>query len=484
MSRYRLKSAMALTALCLTGLPVQVHAESLHDALTKAYRQNPTLTGARAGQRALDENVPIARANGLPDASVQSDISQQVHSDIPAILRNPARSWTTQATVSVPLYSGGAVRNAVAAAKLRVESGQNDLRGTESSVFARVVAAYLDVIRDSAIVTLNTQNVKSLEVNLRASRDRFEVGDLTRTDVAQSESRLSLARADLQTAQARLISSKETYTALVGNPPENLEAPPPLPGLPDSSETAVAIALNDNPDIKASGKAREAARYDTKATKAQVMPRVSAFASGNYQDFANSQDPGFPYGSAKTAAVGARMTLPIFQGGEPAARERQAAAREAAAIEQSIEVERGVIAQVRAAYASWQASLQAINSTQDAVKAAELSLEGVKAENSVGTRTILDILNAEQEALNARVQLVSARRNAYVAAFSLLAAMGHAEARDLAVDPENQYDAGANYRRVRGKLFDFDFDPAPKPVSGSTRETRAQDATAIAVPGY
>lgn len=486
-SKYMPKSrsvlALALTATASTLLVPPSAAETLKDALTKAYVDNPTLTAARAGQRAEDETVAIAKANGRPSAGLTGSYTEDLHRDFPDT--TPVRTAAGQASVDVPLYSGGTVRNAVKAAKLRVEAGQNDLRATESAVFSRVVAAYLDVIRDSVIVTLNAQNVKALEVNLQATSDRFEVGDVTRTDVAQSESRLSLARADLQRAQAQLITSKENYTALVGSPPANLEPPPPLPGLPDSPDAAVTIALADNPDIKGAHKDRDAARYDVRSTKGQVAPRVSAFAQGGYQDFLGSQNQtSLQYGSVKSAAAGATVTVPFYQGGRPAALARQATARESFAIEQAVAVERNVVAQARAAYATWQASLQAVDSTQQAVSAAELSLQGVRAENSVGTRTILDILNAEQEALNARVQLVSARRNAYVAAFTLLAAMGHAEARDLGLDPAILYDPAHNYRRVQGKLMDFDFDPAPTGIAKPTSATPAQDATPLMTPGY
>ncbi|MBW8755030.1 MAG: TolC family protein, partial [Sphingomonadales bacterium] len=176
-----------------------------------------------------------------------------------------------------------------------------------------------------------------------------------------------------------------------------------------------------------------------------------------------------------TGQIGLRASIPIFQGGRPAAFRRQAQAREGAAMEDEIAAERDAIAQVRSAYSSWRASNEIITSTQSGVDAASLSLEGVRAENSVGNRTILDILNAEQELLQARVRLVTARRNAYVAGFSLLAAMGRAEAQDLGLDGGPLYDPDINYKRVRGKWFDWDDDPAPKAQSTRTVDTPVQD---------
>ncbi|HEX7820390.1 MAG TPA: TolC family outer membrane protein [Sphingobium sp.] len=473
----------------MLAVPVVVSAETLMEALTKAYISNPTLTAARAEQRGTDESVAISKAAGRPSAQVDGTFSEQIVrtgqlSQGVILQTTPKRSLGAQGQINVPLYSGGSVRNDINASKLRVEAGQNNLRGTEASIFSRVVGAYMDVIRDSQIVLLSTQNVKALEVNLRASSDRFEVGDLTRTDVAQSESRLALARSDLQQAQAQLIASKENYTALVGTPPVVLEEPPQLPGLQETPDAAVSIALADNPDIRAAQKSRDASRFDVKAARGQIAPRLSAFAQGAYTNFLDSQNRAFTPDTNKSATVGASITLPLYQGGRPAAAERQAVARESAAIERTVEVERGVISQVRAAFASWRASLETIESTRVAVRATALSLEGVKAENSVGTRTILEILNAEQEALNARVQLVSAQRNAYVAAFTLLAAMGHAEAQDLGLDPSILYDSGANYARVRNKFIDFDFDPHPVGVSTLTRNSPVQQSTPIIVPGY
>ncbi|MBG6119365.1 MULTISPECIES: TolC family outer membrane protein [Sphingobium] len=474
-------TALLLLSSCLAGPAM---AETLQGALAKAYASNPTLTGARAGQRATDENVPLQKANGRPAADVSGSYSESILK--PTIsFTAPQRTVNAQAQLNVPIYSGGTVRNGVKAAKTRVAAGQANLRGTEASVFSQTVAAYMDVIRDSAIVALNQANVKVLDVNLQATNDRFEVGDLTRTDVAQSESRLALARSDLQIAQANLITSRENYIALVGEAPDNLEPPPQLPGLPANPETAVQVALRDNADILAAQKQREARHYDAKAAKGGVLPRVSAFTQAGYTNYLHSLDSTAldANGNAvegpqinKQAVAGVQLTIPLYQGGRPAAQVRQTQALESQAIEQEIEIERGVIAQTRAAYASWQASLQTIDSNQKAVEAASLSLEGVRAENSVGSRTILDILNAEQEALNARVQLVSARRNAYVAGFSLLAAMGHAEADDLGLASGTLYDPMVNYDRVKGKWFDWDYGAAPMPVATRTVDTLPQNA--------
>lgn len=482
-TRFALRRRSALLAGFAAGTLMLVgaaKAETLQGALSKAYENNPTLTAARAGQRANDENVPIQQASGLPNLGATG--AYQENLVIPGnSFSSPGRVANVVGQFSVPIYQGGAVRNAVKAAKIRVEAGQADLRATEASIFAQVVGAYMDVIRDQAIVQLNRKNVAVLNTNLQASSDRFEIGDLTRTDVAQSQARLALAEGQLRGAEANLIASRESYIRLVGDAPVDLQAPPPLPNLPATAEDAVAIALNNNPDIEAASLAIDASRSDISVARAARLPKLSGTVGGGYNNFLGSLGgnvPGVSFSQSTTSAqAGLSLTLPIFQGGRPAAQVRQAQSRSSQAIENYVATERNVIAQTRGAYAAWQANERVIGATEQAVSANALSLEGVRAENSVGTRSILDILNAEQEYLNTQVQLVSARRNSYVAAFSVLAAMGKAEARDLGIEGGALYDPAANYERVRGKIFDWDDDPTPQRQSTDTRGIAAADAS-------
>lgn len=467
-----LGAALAASAL----MPVAAaHADTLQEALTAAYRNNPTLAAARASQRANDENVPIQKSAGRPNITASGQYLEFVKQGSSSFI-SPDRAASGQLNLGIPIFSGGAVRNGIRGAEARVEAGRADLRGTESDLFTQVVAAYMDVLRGQAIVGLQANQVEVLSVNLRATGDRFEIGDLTRTDVAQSQARLALAQSDLRTAQANLVGARETYTQLTGLAPDDLQPPPPLPGFPPGVEAAEDIALVQNPDIIAAKDRARAAGFDVDVAGAGRLPRVSVVTGGTYNNYLGSLGAIGTGGAAidppqtSTAAqVGVQLNMPLFQGGLPAAQRRQAQAHEAASLEQVIAAERFVIAQVRAAWSSWQAATAVIASAQVAVDAAALSLEGVRAENSIGNRTILDALNAEQELLNARVQLVTARRNAYVAGFQLLAAMGRAEARDLGLMEEGVlYDPIANYDRVKGKWFDWDDDPAPVITTTST----------------
>lgn len=472
--RHRGVWGAALAASALVPLTA-AQADTLQEALTAAYVNNPTLAAARANQRANDENVPIQKSAGRPDVTASGQFLEFVKQASDNFI-NPDRLLTGQLNLGVPIYSGGAVKNGIRGARARVEAGRADLRATESDIFTQVVAAYMDVLRAQALVGLQANQVDVLGVNLQATSDRFEIGDLTRTDVAQSQARLALSQSDLRTAQANLIAARETYAQLTGMLADDLQPPPPLPGFPADVEAAVDIALENNPDIIAARDRARAAGFDVNVAGAGRLPRVSVISGGTYNNYLGSLG-GTGTGGVAVAVpqtttsvqMGLQLNVPLFQGGLPAAQRRQAQAREGAALETVIAAERFVIAQVRSAWASWQAATAVIVSAQTAVDAAALSLEGVRAENSIGNRTVLDTLDAEQELLNARVQLVTARRNAYVAGFQLLAAMGRAEARDLGLLEEGVlYDPIANYERVESKWFDFDDDPDPVVITTST----------------
>ena len=478
-------STLLIAGASLLALTTPAHADTLREALIRAYRSNPAITGERADLRATDENVPIARAAGLPGVDTSGGYSENLYDTAGG--SGPNRQASGRIDLSVPIYTGGAVRASVRGAETRVEAGRALLRDTEASTFTDVVAVYNDVIRDEAIVRLNQLNVRVLETNLQAARDRFEVGDLTRTDVAQSEARFALAQGQLRGAEAQLIGSRENYIRVVGAAPGQLEPPPPLPNLPADPQNAVSVALENNPALEAAERQRDATRFDIDVARASRLPRVGVSIGTAYQNYlgsvGNAAAAGFRNDSLGLTG-GVNVSLPLFQGGRPGAQIRQAEARRASAIETVTAAERGVIAQARSAFASWQSSLRVIESSEVAVNANRLSLEGVRAENSVGTRTILDILNAEQELLNSQVTLVSARRNAYVAGFALLAAMGRAEARDLNLEGLGPlYDPAVNYERVRRRIGDWGSDGEPQPVATRTADTPAQSPIVTADPG-
>jgi outer membrane protein len=460
-----LLAATAAAALVIGGV---ADAATLREALVKTYHTNPTITSARAQLRTTDEGVAVARAQGRPQLAGTVGLNQDLYNSTGL----GGHSITAGANVSMPLFNGGAVHNSITAARTRVDAGRALLRATEGDIFTEAVAAYMDVIRDRSIVTLNRNQVRVLETNLQASRDRFEVGDLTRTDVAQSEARLALARSALATAEGRLKGSEENYQRVIGEAPDELAPPDPLPPLPATADQAVDIALASNPDLIGINYQIRAAGLDVSVERAARLPTVSAVSGTTYNNFLGTADRQFGGigndNSRTVATAGVQARIPIYQGGLVGARVRQAQSEQSRLIEQGIAVERSVVANTRAAFASYQASLEAIESNQVAVNANTLALEGTRAEQGVGTRNVLDVLNAEQELLNSQVLLVTARRDAYVAGFALLNAMGQAEADDLNLDGGALYDPVANYRRVANRWSDWSDDPTPQPVATRT----------------
>lgn len=457
-------------------------ADTLREALVSAYQTNPTLMGQRETLKGTDANVAIAKAAGRPQISATAGLNRDLSRS--GILDTPGGNnaqLSVGADLSVPLYSGGRVRNSVEASKVRVEAGRATLRAVEGDVFTQAVAAYMDVIRDRATVELNANNVKVLETNLQATKDRFEIGDLTRTDVAQSEARLQLGRSRLAVAQGQLTASEAIYRQVIGHPPGELAPPPPLPPLPVTEAESVKIALADNPDLLAIQRQAVAAGYDVRVAEGTRYPTVSGVLSGTYVDNLNGSVGGLPHTGSQTAA-GVSVNMPLYQGGLPAARIRQAEAQRGELLEQTVGTERAVVSTTRSAFANYHASQKAIESQTVAVQANELALEGVRAEQSVGTRTVLNVLDAEQELLNSQVLLVTARRDAYVAGFQLLNAMGQAEAQDLGLDGGPLYDPLGNYRRVANNWNDWARDPKYVPVSTRTVDSTEMPPNPIVTP--
>ena len=470
---------LALGSLAVALLAGTASADTLREALVSTYQTNPTITAQRETLRSTDATVAIARAQGRPQVSATVGVNQ----DLTRTGGGNGRNFSAGLDLSYPLFNGGGVRNSIRAARTRVEAGRATLRAVEGDVFTDAVTVYMDVIRDRAITELNQNQVRVLGTNLQATRDRFEIGDLTRTDVAQSEARLSLARANLETASAREATSEENYRRIVGHNPGELAPPPPLPPLPTTPEQAVQIALINNPDVIAIQRQAVAAGLDVRVVEASRLPTVSAIGSSRYTNYLGTADEQFgPNAAQSTTAngVGVQASIPIYQGGLPAARIRQAQAIEGQVQEQVIGTQRAIVASARSAFATYEAAQDAIKSNQIAVEANELALEGARAEREVGTRTVLDVLNAEQELLNAQVALVSAKHDAYVAGFQLLNAMGQAEADDLGLDGGPLYDPLGNYRRVSGNWNDWSGEPRHPVVATPTwtpAETPPQGVT-------
>ena len=478
---FRKLISASLVAALMAGT---ASADTLREALVSAYQTNPTLTAQRETLAGTDATVAIARAAGRPQVTAQVGLNRNLARSGVLDTGGHGPTLSAGADLSLPLFNGGAVRNSVQAAKTRVEAGRATLVAVEGDVFTQAVSAYMNVIRDRSIVELNQNNVKVLQTNLEATRDRFQIGDLTRTDVAQSEARLQLGRSQLAQAQGQLTASEATYRQVIGHAPGQLAPPPPLPPLPTTPEEAIRIALANNPDLIAISREAIAAGYDVRVAQAGRLPTLSGVLSNTYVNnlggagrdpFTNQPNPA----TGNQTQIGLQANIPIFQGGLPAARIRQAQAQQGQVLEQVVGTERAVVQAARAAFATYDAAEKAIQSNTVAVQANELALEGARAEQSVGTRTVLDVLNAEQELLNSQVALVSAKRDAYVAGFQLLNAMGQANSKDLGLDGGPLYDPLGNYRRVAGNWSDWASDPTHVPVATRTVSPQEMPANPV-----
>ncbi len=462
-------------------------AETLPEALAEAYETNPQLTVQRNIVRQADEGVPQALAAGRPTLS-GTGFAQQSATDLS---QDGGRYYQGGLNLNQSLYRGGRVGTAKSAAENRIYAARARLRAVEDQVLLAVVTAYADVIRYAQTVELNANQVKVLERELQSNKDRFEVGDLTRTDVAQAQARLANAQSNLVVAQGQLTTARNAYLRVVGHFPGTLAPLPPLPILPGTVGQAEDLANANNPSLIAARFDEAAARFDVSTIERQRRPTLDAGAGVNYT-YVQSGSAGFTsvqpttgtgnsgggttgagastVGSAVSGSggqfaqtVGLTLNVPLYQAGLNGSQIRAAQAVRSQYMEQIGLIGRQVVETAQNAFVSVATARAVITASQSSVDANTLALEGVNQENLVGTRTVIEVLNAEQELVVARVNLAAARRDEYVAGYTLLAAVGEAEADPLAL-PGPHIDSTANAKRVRGIWSDWRTDPDPAPL--------------------
>ncbi|MDI6624887.1 MAG: TolC family outer membrane protein [Brevundimonas sp.] len=445
LKRSRALASVAIIAV-VTGMGAPVWAETLREAIALAYQTNPSLLAQRANQRALDESIVQARAGLRPRLDVTlSGSHTQSYGDMAGF---DGDSASASIGLSQTLWSGGRIGHGITAAEAEILAGRENLRDIEQTVLASVIQAYADVLRDAEILRIRQSNLGVLQRQLEEASARFEVGEITRTDVAQSEARLAQSEADLANAQAQLSVSRASYAAVVGQSPGDLAPMPVLPGVPTDFDAALDVALLDNPGIRAAAYNLRAAEANVAAAKAEYMPsaRLTASYGGSNTDFDRIGD----IGDTTRLTAGATVSVPLFTGGLNSSRVAQALER-ANVAQINVEGERrNTLQSVSSAYAQALSARSSLDAGTEAVRAATVAAEGVRQEAQVGLRTTLDVLNQELELRNAEVTLASARRNEYVAQANLLAAMGRLEGADL--DPTlTIYNPVDNYDRVRNR---------------------------------
>ena len=328
-------------------------------------------------------------------------------------------------------------------------AGREALMSVEQATLFNAVQAYMNVIRDQGVVELNRNNVDVLQRQLEATTDRFRVGELTRTDTAQAEARLSLAKSNLTGAEAQLTASRAFYERVVGQMPGTLEKPPVVAGLPETEEDARSVAEKNNPTLQSARYAEQANREAISVAKGALLPSVDIQAQYQY-----GRDPSLTVRDVEESSILGVLTIPLYQAGVEYSQVREAKELHNQSRLQVAAAMREVDEAVRNAWNQLRSSRASIVSNQEGVNASEIALEGVRQESEVGARTTLDVLNAEQEYLNARVSLVSAERDLAVAEYGLLAAMGQLTARNLQL-PVDYYDPAVNYGEVRNKWIGF-----------------------------
>ena len=437
----------------LAAGPAVSQPRTLQDALSAAYSNNPTLQAARAQLRATDEGVPQALAGWRPTVQVAGSVGyadgtiRTANRNGTNINRNARDVFTEQATATQPLYRGGATRAGTNRADNQVFAQRGRLLASEQQVFTDTINAYVGVIQSQQVLQLNTNNEQVLSRQLQATNDRFRVGEITRTDVAQAEAALAGARATRQSAEGNLQTARATYRRLVGELPEQLVEPQPIRVPIRNQAEVVQLAGQNNPNVVAALFDNSAARDNIDLQFAALMPQVSVQAQGARSD--NGSVNG-------QRTIGGQVLLnasvPIYQGGAEYSRVRQARQQEQQSRKTVEDVRRQVVQQATQAWETLLATRATIESTRAQIRANRIALEGTQREAIVGSRTTLDVLNAEQTLLNSRVTLVQNLANLVTNSYAVAAAIGRLTARDLNLNVP-LYDETAYYNAVRQKLF-------------------------------
>ncbi len=434
-------------ALGILTAPGPARAESLLEALSATYGYNPRLDAERAFARGTDEDVARAMSGYRPTITGEADVGieredQRPSSPLDGVTK--PRGYTIQGIQ--PLFRGFRTYNAVNNAEATVRAERENLRDVERQVLLQAVTAYMDVVRDQELVRLNENNVNVLSRELKAAQDRFSVGEVTRTDVAQAEARRADAVSRLDAARANLRTSRGAFQQVVGHPPQGLSWPePPEQDIPKSLQDAVAIGNNENPLVVAALYREQAAKYLVEQIRGELLPTLQLEAS-----YTDRFDPVKTIDELETGIVAGRLTVPIYEAGDVYARVRQAKHNHIGTLQQIEQVRTEQQQTLVAAWSQLEAARAQLESDRVAVESNKVALQGVREEEKVGQRTLLDVLNAELEYLNSQVNMETDRRNLVVAAYSVISAMGRLDVAWIGA-AAYVYDPVVHYKEVRRK---------------------------------
>lgn len=442
-----LSGVLALSTI--TAGPDAVRAETLTEALAAAYRYNPRIDAERARLRATDEDVARAMSGYRPTFTGNADITYQRTETKPPKFVTEEEPRGYQLDFTQPIFSGFRTVNAVSESEANVRAARQTLRDVEQSVLLDAVSAYMDVLRDQAIVRLNERNVRVLSNELNATQQRFSVGEVTKTDTAQARARRAGAVSSLDLARANLKTSRANFKQVVGHQPNRLVRPSNYArGLPTSIGEAISIARQENPSVIVALYREQAARYTVARIRGELLPSVQLEAQ--FRDRYNQGRGNFGFGAdeTETTTVLGRLTVPFYQGGEVHARVRQAKHTHVSLIQEIEQARVAAEAAVVAAWARLEAARAQLESDRVRVESNKIALAGVREEERVGQRDLLDVLNAEQEYLNAQIQLETTKRDIVVFSYALLQAIGRLDVLTLGAAGQ-VYDPEVHYHEVR-----------------------------------
>ncbi len=450
-----LRAGVALTALIIGhAVTTPALADTIEAALIRAYQNNPQLNAQRASVRSTDENVPQALSGYRPKVAVTASAGTQ-YTDVQSNTTTGGRASqigiygmnaprSVGATVSQTVFNGGQTGNRTRAAESQVSAAREGLRVLEQTVLLSAATIYMDYLRDSAIVEVQRSNTRVLEQTLKQTRDRFNVGEVTRTDVAQSEAQLAAGRTQLLTAESNLTTTRANFRRIIGNEPVALAAGSPVDRyLPPSLIAAVDLGLLENPNVTAAMYGIDVSFLQVKVNEGALFPTVTLQGSVQ-QSYESTMSI---YRSFGASAV-AQLTVPVYQGGAEYALIRQSKetlAQQRLTLEQVRDQTRATVAQ---AWGQLVAGKAQVSSAQAQVTASEIALNGVREEARVGQRTTLDVLNAQQALVNARVALVTAQHDRVVASYATLNAIGRLSPTVLNL-ATTVYDPTVHYQQVR-----------------------------------
>jgi len=450
-----------LTLVCLAALLAapggSASAQSLTDALAEAYRTNPQLLAQRALLRATDEMVPQALANWRPTVAFTGQTGYTVSAE--AVGRSPtayshSKPSSLDLTATQPIYRGGRTEAQVRQAINTVEATRAQTLAVETTVFQAVAQAYLDVVRDQDLLAVNRNNEYVLGQEFESTRIRVEVGELTGTDLAQAQSSFEQAKAQVVAAEGQLEISRANYTRAVGHPPGRLTLPRERPALPATREEALSLAARANPNIISAAFTELAARDNIDVVRGQLLPQISATGDLNRAISAATSAGVSTSATTSTAMITTTMTMPLYEGGAIYSQTRQAQQTVGQRRSQRDDARRAAVQLADQNWAALQAARAAIASFTAAVRAAQIALVGIQEEALAGTRTVIDVLVAEQQLFTTQAQLVTAAHDTAIAEFNVAAAIGRLIVPELRL-PVRLYDMGRHYKAVKDKWIGF-----------------------------